>query len=157
MDTGLPCVENDRKVYQDTAAYLNALMTIDSREPLRVDRWLWYTRFFKTRALASAAVKGGHVRINGNKARAGSRVNVGDRIQIVRQQLLHEVEVISIPLRRGPAPEARASYSEPAESRQRRQDTISSIRVDRMQMPRTDGKPDKRTRRKLRSRNRGQV
>jgi ribosome-associated heat shock protein Hsp15 len=146
-----------RKVYQDTVTCNDEYMTSHSGEPLRVDRWLWYTRFFKTRALASAAVKGGHIRVSGTKARPGTKVRIGDRVQIVRNQLLHEVEIVSIPLRRGPASEAQASYSESKESRQRRKDTISSIRADRIRMPTTDGKPDKRTRRKVRTHNRGQV
>jgi ribosome-associated heat shock protein Hsp15 len=132
-------------------------MTTNADKALRMDRWLWYTRFYKTRALASAAVGGGHVRINGSKARAATRVRAGDKVEIVRQQMLYEIEVLAIPERRGPAPEARACYTESEESRRRRQETLQSIRSDRMQMPKTEGKPDKHTRRKLRSRNRREV
>jgi ribosome-associated heat shock protein Hsp15 len=132
-------------------------MTTGSEQALRVDRWLWYVRFFKTRALASTAVNGGHVRINGRRARPASKVRAGDSIEIVRNQLGYDIEVVTLPSRRGPATEVQETYRESEESLRRRRETIDRIRSDRMQMPRTAGKPDKRTRRKLRSRNRRQV
>jgi len=122
---------------------------------LRLDRWLWFTRFYKTRTAASAAVQGGHVRVNGEPARTATRVRVGDAIRLVRQQLTWELTVTGIPSRRGPAKDARACYDESAESVARREQLISDLRRDRMQMPMTGGKPDKHTRRKLRDRNRG--
>lgn len=121
---------------------------------LRVDRWLWFSRFFKTRTAASAAVQGGHVRVNGETARSASRVRVGDHIRLVRQQLRWELTVSAIPSRRGSAPEARACYSETAESISRREQTLADLRRDRLRMPTTRGKPDKHTRRLLRDRNR---
>ena len=145
------------KVYQDIIHNSDACMTEEQSKFLRVDRWLWYTRFFKTRSLASAAVAGGHVRINGNKARAGSRVRPRDIVQVKRNQLQYVVQVSILPSRRGPAIEAQATYTETAESMQARDVARNRIRADRRQMPTTDGKPDKHTRRKLRSRNRGQV
>ena len=119
---------------------------------LRLDRWLWFTRFYKTRTAASAAVQGGHVRLNGETARAATRVRVGDRIRLVRQQLTWELEVRDIPARRGPAREARACYEESSESLSRRQQMLTELRRDRLQQPMTRGKPDKRTRRLLRNR-----
>jgi ribosome-associated heat shock protein Hsp15 len=145
------------KVYQDTNNFNDASMTKERSTGLRIDRWLWYARFFKTRSLAAAAVTGGHVRINDQKARAGSRVHPGDHVQIRRHQLQYDVELLSIPARRGPASEAQSSYAESEESQRRRQEARDRIRADRSQMPMTDGKPDKHTRRKLRTRNRGQV
>ncbi len=132
-------------------------MTKERSEGLRVDRWLWYARFFKTRPLASAAVTGGHVRINGNKARAGTRVRVGDHVQIRRHPLQYDVELLSLPVRRGPASEMQSSYAETEESQRCRQEARDRLRADRRQMPTTEGKPDKRTRRKLRTHNRGKV
>jgi ribosome-associated heat shock protein Hsp15 len=120
-----------------------------------VDRWLWFTRFYKTRTAAAAAVQGGHVRVNGERARTATRVSVGDEIRLVRQQLTWELTVKGIPARRGPAKDARACYDESAESTARREQLVSDLRRDRMQMPMTRGKPDKHTRRKLRGRNRG--
>jgi ribosome-associated heat shock protein Hsp15 len=125
-----------------------------SNDSLRLDRWLWFTRFYKTRTAAAVAVQGGHVRVNGERARAATRVGVGDEIRLVRQQLTWELTVTAIPARRGPAKDARACYEEAAESTARREQTVSDLRRDRMQMPMTRGKPDKHTRRKLRDRNR---
>ena len=128
-------------------------MTDDS---LRVDRWLWFARFYKTRTAASAAVQGGHVRVNGETARTAGRVRIGDRIRLVRQQLTWELTVTGIPIRRGPAKEARTCYVESEESTARRLQTTAELKRDRLQMPMTRGKPDKHTRRKLRNRSRGE-
>jgi len=122
---------------------------------LRLDRWLWFTRFFKTRTAAGAAVQGGHVRVNGEPAKTATRVRIGDEIRLVRQQLTWELRVRAIPARRGPARDARACYDESVESRARREQLIADLRRDRREMPMTRGKPDKHTRRKLRDRNRG--
>ena len=124
-------------------------------ERLRIDRWLWFTRFFKTRSAAAKAVKGGHVRLNGSRADTSSKVRVGDSIDLVRRELSWSLSVTAIPSRRGPASEARACYEEDPESVKRREARRDSLRTDRLAMPRTDGRPDKRTRRKLRDRSRG--
>ncbi len=121
---------------------------------LRIDKWLWFTRFFKTRVLAARAVAGGHVKINSVRVKPSGSVCQGDVIDIVRDQLPYRLVAGELPKRRGPAEEARACYSEDEASCERRRAILSSIRTDRMQMPRTDGKPDKHTRRKLRDRRR---
>lgn len=121
---------------------------------LRIDRWLWFTRFYKTRGLASAAVTGGHVRINGERAKPGSKVSEGDRIELLRDQLPFAMTAAALPCRRGPASEARQSYIDDEETAARRKSISEEIRRDRRQMPRTDGRPDKHTRRRLREYNR---
>jgi ribosome-associated heat shock protein Hsp15 len=122
---------------------------------LRIDKWLYFTRFYKTRGLAAKAVRGGHVKINGSRAKPSSSVTPGDVLEITRDQLPWRIEAIAIPPRRGPAAEARQCYVENEEVAARRQDLLAGRRMDRLQMPRTDGRPDKRTRRKLRERRRG--
>ena len=122
---------------------------------LRVDRWLFYCRFFKTRSLATAAVTGGHVKINGERAAPGSRVKRGDQIDLIRDRLHYSLQVVEIPSRRGPSAEARKCFLEDEETVRRRDLQIAALRQDRMSMPRTEGRPDKHTRRKLRTRNRG--
>jgi ribosome-associated heat shock protein Hsp15 len=124
------------------------------RTSLRIDRWLFYSRLFKTRVLSTAAVSGGHVKINGERATPGVRVKSGDKIDLVRDRLPYSLEVLEIPVRRGPAAEARRCYVEDAETIRQREVQIASLRQDRMLMPKTDGRPDKHTRRKLRDRNR---
>ena len=123
---------------------------------LRLDRWLFFTRFYKTRSAASAAVQGGHVRHNGERARTSAKVAVGDRIRLVRNQLTYEMTVDDIPARRGPAPEAQACYTESESSVMARKSHLADLRSDRLQMATTPGRPDKHTRRRLRDRNRGQ-
>jgi ribosome-associated heat shock protein Hsp15 len=119
---------------------------------LRVDRWLFYCRFFKTRVKATAAVAGGHVKLNDERATPGSRAKRGDRIDLVREQLLYSLEVIDIPNRRGPATEAQSCFREDKETIRKREDQSAALKQDRKLTPRTDGRPDKHTRRLLRER-----
>jgi ribosome-associated heat shock protein Hsp15 len=121
---------------------------------LRIDRWLFYCRFFKTRSRATSAVTGGHVKLNGERATPGSRVTCGDRINLVRERLPYSLEVIDIPSRRGPAAEAKTCYVEDEETVEKRAQQLAVLRQDRMLMPKTEGRPDKHTRRRLRERNR---
>ena len=121
---------------------------------MRIDKWLWFTRFYKTRGLAGSAVSGGHVRINDARAKAANRVSVGDRIRLVRDQLQFNLVVEAIPTRRGPAAEASRCYSEDEASVASRKKMLAEISADRRSMPRTPGRPDKHTQRKLRQRNR---
>jgi len=123
-------------------------------DSLRIDRWLFYCRFFKTRSLATSAVTGGHVKLNGERTTPGTRVRCGDRIELVRERLTYSLEVIDIPSRRGPAVEAKACYVEDEKTVAQRAQQLAVLRQDRMLMPKTDGRPDKHTRRKLRDRNR---
>jgi len=123
-------------------------------DSLRIDRWLFYCRYFKTRSRATAAVTGGHVKLNGERTSPGSRVQSGDRIDLVRERLPYSLEVVGIPSRRGPAAEARTCYREDEETVREREEQLAVLRQDRMLMPRSDGRPDKHTRRRLRERNR---
>ncbi len=119
---------------------------------LRIDRWLYFCRFFKTRSKASSAVAGGHVRLNGERAAPGNRVKVGDHIELVRERLNYAMEVAAIPSRRGPAAEAKACYVEDEATVSEREAKTAALRQDRLLMPKTEGRPDKHTRRKLRDR-----
>lgn len=118
-------------------------------ESLRIDRWLYYCRFFKTRGKASAAVDGGHVKVNGERAAPGKRVKSGDRVDMVRERLPYSFEILAIPGRRGPAPEAIACYREDEDTVSERETQAKVLRQDRRLMPKTEGRPDKKTRRKL--------
>ena len=118
-------------------------------DSLRIDRWLYYCRFFKTRGRATTAVAGGHVRINGERASPGSRVKCGDRIDLVRERLPYSLTVAAIPNRRGPATEARECFVEDEKTVRQREMQVAALRQDRMLMPKTNGRPDKHTRRKL--------
>ncbi len=125
-----------------------------SSDYLRIDRWLFFCRFYKTRVLATAAVTAGHVILNQEKATPGSRVKSGDRINLLRDRLPYSLTVVAVPTRRGPAKEAERCYDEDAGTILERENLRTALRQDRMTMPRTQGKPDKHTRRKLRDRGR---
>jgi ribosome-associated heat shock protein Hsp15 len=95
-------------------------------------------------------VTGGHVRVNGERAKPGSKIREGDVIELVRGQLPFRLEAGPLPVRRGPASEARLCYVEDDATQQKRQEILDAIRRDRQQMPRTRGRPDKHTQRKIR-------
>jgi len=113
---------------------------------LRVDKWLWCARFFRSRGLAQAAVEGGHVQVNGERVKPARVVRVGDRLRITRERERFEVEVTGIPARRGPATEAREHYRETPESEAAR---ATAREFDRLSAPVSSGRPDKRERRDL--------
>ncbi|MFK8051749.1 MAG: RNA-binding S4 domain-containing protein [Woeseiaceae bacterium] len=120
-------------------------------EQLRVDKFLFFTRFFKTRGQAATAVSGGHVSRDGDRLKASQPVRIGDKLTITKERFTYHVEVVAIPGRRGPAPEARACYEETAESLEKRESLRDSLRQDRLGMPMTKGRPDKHTRRQIRA------
>ncbi|WP_108482310.1 RNA-binding S4 domain-containing protein [Oceaniglobus ichthyenteri] len=80
-------------------------------ETIRLDKWLWYARFFKTRTLAAKLVSGGHVRINGVRAgKPAHAVGAGDVLTFAQGDAIRVVEIAACGVRRGPAPEAQALY-----------------------------------------------
>lgn len=114
----------------------------------RIDKWLWFARFFKTRGLAADAVKAGHVEINGARAKPGKSVRAGDRLRIRKAPYEYEVEVIDPGTRRGSAVEARQLFSERADSIAKRERLAEQLRIDRRQGVHP-GRPSKRDRREL--------
>jgi ribosome-associated heat shock protein Hsp15 len=117
--------------------------------PLRVDKWLWCARFFKTRSLAADAVAGGKVHVNRERVKPSRTIRPGDLLEITVGFDVVAVEVRSIPVRRGPAPEARQCYLETEASIARRERMREQRRLASMAAPQTEGRPDKRTRREL--------
>lgn len=87
---------------------------------LRVDKWLWAARFYKTRSLAVQAIGAGHVRVNGQRCKPAREIAVGDRIEVGRGNLVMEVIVSDLSSSRGSAPIAQRLYQETAESTERR-------------------------------------
>lgn len=118
---------------------------------LRIDRWLWQARFYKSRALATEAVAGGHVRLNGVRVKPARVVQPGDRLEVSRGGRVLECVVRAIPARRGPAPEARLAYEETPESIARGERHAEAMRLGAGAAPRPEGRPDKRERRQLRA------
>jgi ribosome-associated heat shock protein Hsp15 len=120
----------------------------ESPAGLRLDKWLWFARFFKSRSLATDAVSGGLVHVNGERVKPAREVRIGDRLSITRDELRYEVIVQGLPTRRGPAVEAQAAYEETAESIAQRERKRANLR---MAPPAPDSRPDKHARRELRN------
>jgi ribosome-associated heat shock protein Hsp15 len=126
-------------------------MTEPSEGAMRLDKWLWAARFFKTRNDAATAVSGGQVHLNGQRTKPGRDIRIGSRLQIRRAGLDWDVEVCALPAQRRPAIEAAACYRETDASRARREQQIAdrrSLQQAATQPP--PGRPDKHDRRLLR-------
>ena len=118
-------------------------------EPLRVDRWLWVARFFKTRGLAAEAIAGGRVQVNGARARHAKTVRPGDVIRIRLGPYEHLVTVLAVSARRGPAAVAAQLYAEDPESKARRLHLAEQHRLAAHAFTDGEGKPSKKERREL--------
>jgi ribosome-associated heat shock protein Hsp15 len=116
----------------------------------RVDRWLWFARFYRTRSLAAQAVAGGRVHVNGLRAKPARELAVGDRLDITLGTEVWTVRVRSLPSRRGPAAEAQACYEETPDSELRRRVARERRHADRALKVAPPGRPDKRERRAIR-------
>ena len=121
----------------------------DSLETMRLDKWLWCARFFKTRALAAEAVQGGKVHLNGHRCKPGKDVKIGSRLTISKGPYDWEIEVVVLPRQRRPANEARDFYRENDQSHAKRQQLNEQIRAERASRPVADHRPNKRERRQI--------
>jgi ribosome-associated heat shock protein Hsp15 len=117
---------------------------------LRVDRWLWCTRLFKSRSLAAEAASGGKVHVNGQRVKPAHSLRVGDTVAITRQGYSFECEVLKLPDRRGSAPIAQSCYSETDAARAAREKFAEQSRLAAAFAPRSLERPDKHGRRELR-------
>jgi ribosome-associated heat shock protein Hsp15 len=115
----------------------------------RLDKWLWCARFYKTRSVATAAINGGKVHLNGNRVKPAHRVAVGDRITVAMQGVTAEFDVLGLPQRRGPPAEAQSHFRETPQSAERRRAFAEQLRIANQSRPQSDGRPDKRDRRRL--------
>lgn len=116
-------------------------------QEVRIDVWLWATRFFKTRALAKQAIEGGKVEINGSGCKPSRALRVGDRLDIARGDERFEIEALALSERRGPAPQAQALYRETDDSVARRASEREARRLANAGYQAPKGKPAKRARR----------
>ncbi|WP_435627459.1 RNA-binding S4 domain-containing protein [Candidatus Ferrigenium straubiae] len=114
---------------------------------LRIDKWLWAARFYKTRSLAADAVEGGKVLVNEARIKPARAVAIGDRLDIRIGQYRFEVEVLALSGKRGPAPEAQKLYRESDDSRAQRAALAAQIKA--MPQPAFKGRPTKRDRREI--------
>jgi ribosome-associated heat shock protein Hsp15 len=118
-------------------------------EPVRVDKWLWAARLFKTRALAVEAVKGGRVQLNGERVKPGREIHPGDRLEVTLAPVRLGLVVLATSRRRGPASEAALLYEETAESRTARERHAAESRLARPPGAQGGPRPTKRDRRRL--------
>lgn len=118
-------------------------------EPIRLDKWLWAARFFKTRSLAADAVDGGKVYVNGDRAKPAKSVKPGDEVRLRLGPYEHIVVVQGTSERRGPAPEAQRLYEETAASREAREKLHWQLTKAAPAMEAAPGRPTKQDRRAL--------
>lgn len=119
---------------------------------MRLDKWLWAARFFKTRQLAIEAINGGKVHLNGQRTKPGKTITIGSQLTVHKESLEWQIEVRELPKQRRPASEAVLFYHEDAESQRKRQQQIEEQRLLRAAAPRpAQGKPSKRDRRMIHS------
>jgi ribosome-associated heat shock protein Hsp15 len=116
---------------------------------LRIDKWLWAARFFKTRSLAAEAVEGGKVHVSGERVKPARSLKIGDRLSVRTGPYVWDIEVTMLSDRRGPASEAHKLYRGSEESRQGREAVAAQLRANRPVNPLHKGRPTKKARREL--------
>jgi ribosome-associated heat shock protein Hsp15 len=124
-------------------------VSLESDDSQRLDRWLFHARFYKTRSQASAAIQGGKVHLNAERVKPAHRIRCGDRLSLSLGGMVAEFEVLGLPARRGPASEAQSHYRETEASAARRTALREQQRLAALARPQSDGRPDKRDRRRL--------
>jgi len=122
-----------------------------SPDSIRIDKWLWAARFFKTRRLASEAVSGGKVHINGQRCKPSKEVKIGDALHISKDQYSWDITVKGINKQRRPASEAVLLYEEKAESIEKRREQIRLNKEQQALLPHKERerRPTKKQRRQI--------
>ena len=120
-----------------------------NEDTIRVDKWLWAARFFKTRAQASAAVAGGKVQLNGSRAKPAKPVHIGDELRVRIGPYDWHITVRAITERRGSAKDAQLLYDESAEGRAARERLAEAHKIAPAPTYQGKGRPTKKDRRKL--------
>ena len=121
----------------------------ESEGDIRIDKWLWAARFFKTRALAAEAVAGGKVHLNSADVKPGRVIRVGDEVRIRRGSYEWVVIVRGLGKRRGPVSQAESQYEETEQSKQNRETLAAQIRAQGARQFGQKGRPSKKARRKI--------
>jgi ribosome-associated heat shock protein Hsp15 len=124
-------------------------MTDQDDGRVRLDKWLWAARFFKTRALAAEAVEGGKVQVNGDRPKRARPLQVGDEIRVRLGPYEHAITVRALSARRGPASEAAGLYEETAASRAAREALAIQLKSLHAAFGPDKGRPTKKDRREI--------
>lgn len=122
---------------------------VDGREKVRLDKWLWAARFYKTRGLAVDAIDSGKIEVNGERSKRAKLVQPGDRIRIRSGPFEHIITVRGVSERRGPASEAVKLYEEDAESKKQREAMAAHVRAMNANTGYESGRPTKKDRREI--------
>jgi ribosome-associated heat shock protein Hsp15 len=117
--------------------------------PVRVDKWLWAARFFKTRALAAAAIEGGRVQVNGARVKRAKTVKPGDAIRLRLGPYEHLMTVRAVSVHRGPAAQAVLLYAEDPDGKARRLHLAEQHRLAAHAFTDGEGRPSKKERREI--------
>ena len=117
--------------------------------PIRLDRWLWAARFFKTRSLAKSAIEGGKVHLEGQRVKPAKEVRIGHVLEIRKGDTVFEIVVDGLSDKRGAAPVAQTLYTESEASVERRQSDAARRRMERAGLKVPVTKPSKKQRRDL--------
>jgi len=125
------------------------MIAASGTERLRIDKWLWAARFYRTRSLAAAAVEAGQVRVAGERVKPSRAVRAGETVEVRKAGLAWTVEVTGLDDRRGSASDAAQLYREREDSRTAREDEVARRRAAAAGTPQSSGRPTKRDRRKL--------
>ena len=118
-------------------------------ESMRLDKWLWCARFFKTRALAATAIKGNKIKLNDCAIKAAKMIRVGDKLHIRKQPYQYSITIKKLSPNRLSASQAALLYQETEESISLRQEQALQIKAEAASFPRTRGRPTKRDRREI--------
>ncbi|MDN7136845.1 ribosome-associated heat shock protein Hsp15 [Pseudidiomarina sp. 1ASP75-14] len=118
-------------------------------ENVRLDKWLWAARFYKTRSLSRQMVQSGKVQVDGQRAKPAKTIVTGQLIKLSQGSSVMEVEVLELSDQRRGAPEAQKLYQETPESIERRERETELRKMNAMNNPHPDHKPDKKERRQL--------
>jgi ribosome-associated heat shock protein Hsp15 len=121
----------------------------DAKELIRIDKWLWSARFFKTRSLAADAVSGGKIEVNGDRAKPSRIVRAGDKLTIRRGPYEWTILVKEVARLRRPASQARQLYEETEESPRKREASIAQLKLERLPEFDAPGRPSKKDRRAI--------
>jgi ribosome-associated heat shock protein Hsp15 len=117
------------------------------KQSMRLDKWLWAARFFKTRALATAAINGGKVHVNGDRVKPARRIVTGDSLTVQKGPWRFSISVAGLAEQRRPAEEARTLYTESAASVAARHSLHEERKLQGAGARAPERRPDKRTRR----------
>ena len=118
-------------------------------DKVRLDKWLWAARFFKTRAMATEAINGGHVHLNGSRSKPSRPLRIGDELIIRKGQDSFEIKVLLLSDKRGPATIARELYDEDEQGRLKREQLAEQRRLEAAAHPHQHRRPDKKGRRQI--------